>query len=152
VIQPATLDQMDEVRALFQEYADSLNVDLCFQNFAEELRTLPGTYSPILVSTCNTDLGPCLTGCVALRPLTPTIGEMKRLYIRPQHRGKGLGRQLAESIIQAARQKGYRSLRLDTLPRMHEAIALYRRLGFHEIAPYCNNPVPGALFLELHLL
>jgi putative acetyltransferase len=148
-IEPATIDQMDEVRALFEEYAASLNVDLCFQNFTQELSELPGTYDPILVASCGTAAR--LSGCIALRPLTRATGEMKRLYVRPDHRGTGLGRQLTESIIQAARDRNYQFLRLDTLPQMREAIALYRRLGFHEIAPYRTNPVPGALFLELNL-
>ena len=108
---------------------------------------MPGTYDPILIACGSTDL----VACVALRPLTAAVGEMKRLYVQPQHRGHGLGRQLAEAIIQAARVRDYRALRLDTLPEMQEAISLYRRLGFREIAPYCTNPVPGALFLELEL-
>jgi putative acetyltransferase len=148
-IQAATIDQMDEVRSLFREYAASLSVDLCFQNFAAELEALPGTYDPILVASDPKTSG--LAGCVALRPISGAIGEMKRLYLRPQHRGQGLGRQLAEAIIEAARQKGVEALRLDTLPEMQDAIALYRRLGFREIGPYCTNPVPGALFLELPL-
>jgi putative acetyltransferase len=143
-IQPATPDQLDEVRALFREYAASLSVDLCFQNFSRELAELPGTYDPILVADA-------FAGCIALRPLSDTVGEMKRLFVRPQHRGKGLGRQLTEAIIQAARERNYQLLRLDTLPEMQDAIALYRRLGFREIGPYCANPVPGALFLELDL-
>jgi ribosomal protein S18 acetylase RimI-like enzyme len=142
-IQAATIDQMDEIRSLFREYAASLSVDLCFQNFACELEELPGSYDPILLASG--------AGCVALRPLSDGIAEMKRLYVRPQHRGTGLGRQLAQSIIQAARDRRYRSLRLDTLPEMPEAINLYRRLGFREIARYCNNPVPGALFMEMDL-
>ncbi len=147
MIRPAAIDEMDAVRDLFEEYARSLNVDLCFQNFQKELAELPGTYAPILISTD----GQTLSGCVALRPLSPTIGEMKRLYVRPQYRGQGLGRHLTEAIIQAARDRHYTSLYLDTLPQMQDAIALYRRLGFREIAPYCNNPVPGALFLALNL-
>ena len=138
---------MDAVRLLFREYADSLKVDLCFQNFNRELAELPGSYDPILLACDESSLA----GCVALRPLADGAGEMKRLYVRPQYRGTGLGRRLADAIINAARERGYRSLRLDTLPQMQEAIALYRRMGFLEIGPYCLNPVPGALFLELSL-
>jgi putative acetyltransferase len=148
-IETALLGQMDEVRGLFREYAASLSVDLCFQGFAQELAELPGNYDPILVVSGVTDSS--LAGCVALRPLTGTIAEMKRLYLRPQHRGHGLGRKLTEAIIQVARDRNYQALRLDTLPEMQDAIALYRRLGFQEIAPYRNNPVPDALFLELQL-
>jgi putative acetyltransferase len=143
-IETATLDQMDEVRSLFQEYAASLSVDLCFQNFSRELAELPGTYDPILLASG-------LAGCIALRPISPDVGEMKRLYVRPQHRGHGLGRKLAEAIIESARQKHYQVLRLDTLPEMQDAIAMYRKLGFREIGPYCANPVEGALFMELTL-
>jgi putative acetyltransferase len=147
VIRTAAPDEMDAVRSLFREYADSLSVDLCFQNFNRELAELPGSYDPILVADDNA----AFAGCVALRPLADGAGEMKRLYVRPQYRGTGLGRRLADAIINAARERGYRSLRLDTLPQMQEAIALYRRMGFREIGPYCLNPVPGALFLELSL-
>ena len=149
-IRPARPDEMDEVRTLFQEYADSLNVDLCFQNFKEELKSLPGTYDPILVASSSRTVFR-LSGCVALRPLTTAIAEMKRLYVRPEYRGNGLGRELTGAIIQAARDRDFRSLRLDTLLQLREAISLYRQLGFREIAPYNGNPVPGTLFLELDL-
>ena len=138
---------MDEVRTLFREYAASLNAEPCFENFARELAELPGTYDPILLSA--TDLNS--SGCVALRALSESVGEMKRLYVRPEYRGKGLGRQLTEAIIQASRDRRYQALRLDTLPHLTEAIELYRCLGFRKIAPYCVNPVPGALFMELEL-
>jgi putative acetyltransferase len=142
-IEAATISQMDEVRGLFGEYAASLSVDLCFQNFEQELAELPGAYDPILLADATT-----LAGCVALRRLSPTVAEMKRLYVRPSHRGHGLGRRLAESIIEIARNRNYQFLRLDTLAEMQEALVLYRRLGFVEIAPYYENPVPGAHFLE----
>jgi len=148
VIRVATAEDMDEVRNLFEEYATSLSVDLCFQNFAQELAALPGVYDPILLC-CVTDLS--LSGCVALRPLSDGVAEMKRLYVRPQHRGEGIGRKLIEAVIEAAGKKGYRSIRLDTLPEMQKAIALYRQLGFQEIPPYCTNPVQGALFMELKI-
>ena len=143
MIRSAQAEDIPEVRTLFQEYADSLGVDLCFQNFARELAELPGNYETILLVPN--------AACVALRPLSPEIGEMKRLYVRPQYRGQGLGRQLTEAIISQARVKGYRSLRLDTLPQLQTAIAMYRRLGFREIDPYNSNPVPGVLFMELTL-
>ena len=135
---------IEEVRSLFQEYAASLTVDLCFQSFEKELAELPGTYDPILVDSA-------LSGCVALRPLADGVAEMKRLYVRPQHRGTGLGRQLVAAIIKAAEDRNYRAIRLDTLPELQRAIALYRTFGFQEIAPYNDNPVPGVLFLELKL-
>jgi len=143
-IEAARPDQMDEVRSLFVEYARSLNADLCFENFAVELAALPGDYDPILLASG-------FAGCAALRPLSETIGEMKRLYVRPEHRGHGLGRKLTEAIIDEARHRGFHFLRLDTLPHLHEAIALYRGMGFREIPPYCNNPIPGALFMEMQL-
>jgi len=144
-IDVAAPHQLDEVRSLIREYIYSLNVAIWFEDDLErELAGLPGQYDPILLSSQA-------SGCVALRPLSDTVAEMKRLYVRPAHRGHGLGRRLAESIIQAARDRGYRSIRLDTLPWLDDAIALYRRLGFRDIPPYCYNPIPGALFLELTL-
>jgi putative acetyltransferase len=162
VIRPATPQDLEEVRTLFREYAASLNTPICFQGFERELAELPGSYHPILVASCDTaraafppparcGMAFRLSACVALRPLSPTIGEMKRLYVRPEYRGQGLGRQLTEAIIEAARRQGFQTLRLDTLPHLHEAIALYRQLGFHDIAPYNDNPAPGVLFLELPL-
>jgi ribosomal protein S18 acetylase RimI-like enzyme len=137
------------VRELFREYADGLGVDLAFQDFERELRELPGDYVPPrgALFLAESDPGSFL-GCVALRPLDATIAEMKRLYLRPSGRGTGLGRRLAVHVIDEARRLGYRTIRLDTLPSMAQAIALYRTLGFREIPPYRHNPVPGALFLE----
>jgi putative acetyltransferase len=138
-------------RQLFEEYAASLDISLCFQGFDEELSSLPGAYAPPrgrLLLACRDDES---TGCVALRPLEPDTCEMKRLYVRPAYRSGGAGRLLAERIIREAATAGYRRMRLDTLPTMEAALALYRRLGFREIAPYTANPVKGAVFLELQL-
>jgi len=139
------------VRSLFQEYAASLNFELDFQDFREELETLPGKYAPplgsILVAKANGET----VGCVAVRPLAEEICEMKRLYVKPAHRGKRLGRELALAIIEEAKRLGYKAMRLDTVVQMKEASALYRTLGFQPIDAYCYNPLPGAMYFELKL-
>jgi len=144
-------EDLVEVRALFQEYADSLGFDLEFQGFAGELAGLPGDYREPGGALLLAREGGRSVGCVALRRLDETTCEMKRLYLRPEGRGQGLGRRLATEVIAEARGRGYRMMRLDTAPGMDEAIALYRSLGFRPIAPYRHNPIPGALFLELAL-
>lgn len=145
-------EQIAAIRELFLEYAKSLGFSLCFQNFDQELANLPGDYaSPagrLWLVTYNGEFA----GCVALHKIASDICEMKRLYIRPQFRGKGLGRDLAEKVISAAREIGYKKLRLDTVePVMTAAVAMYRKLGFREIPPYRPNPMPGALYMELDL-
>ena len=144
---------IQSARTLFEEYAAGLGFSLCFQGFDQELAGLPGKYAPpdgrLLLATEDDQLA----GCIALRKLSPGICEMKRLFVRPAYRSHGLGRVLIETIIDEARQLGYTHMRLDTLPgRMDKAIALYRAFGFVEIEAYCENPVEGAMFLELELL
>jgi putative acetyltransferase len=144
--------QIELARELFLEYAQSLGFSLCFQNFDSELANLPGDYAPPEGRLLLAGYEGKVAGCVALHKLEDGICEMKRLYLRPQFRGKGLGRVLAERIIAEARQTGYRRMRLDTVESvMKDAVAMYRRLGFREIAPYCDNPMPTALYMELLL-
>jgi ribosomal protein S18 acetylase RimI-like enzyme len=150
--QAASLEQIASARELFLEYAQSLNFSLCFQSFEKELAELPGDYAQpdgrLLLATFSD----APAGCIALHKLDAEICEMKRLYVRPQFRGKGLGRILADRLIADAREIGYKRLRLDTVePMMCDAVALYRKLGFREIAPYRENPIEGALYMELTL-
>ena len=139
------------IRGLFQEYADSLDFELDFQDFTEELATLPGKYAPPLGAILLARENGETVGCVAVRPLGEGICEMKRLYVKPSHRGKNLGRDLALAIIEEAKRLGYKAMRLDTVVEMKEASALYRTLGFQPIDAYCYNPLPGAMYFELKL-
>jgi ribosomal protein S18 acetylase RimI-like enzyme len=140
------------VRALFLEYADWLDFDLCFQGFEEEVASLPGSYAPPGGGLWLARVGGEPAGVVGLRPLEDGISELKRLWVRPAYRGHGLGRRLTETAIAAARAAGYRALRLDTVGAlMANARALYDDLGFREIAPYYHNPEPEVSYLELIL-
>jgi putative acetyltransferase len=144
--------QVALVRELFLEYAQSLGVNLCFQNFEAELAELPGHYAPPGGRLLLAEYKRQLCGCVALHQWEPGVCEMKRLYLRPLFRGKGLGRAIAETIIAEARNIGYRQMRLDTIePIMKDAVEMYRKLGFREIAPYRPNPIAGAMYMELQL-
>jgi ribosomal protein S18 acetylase RimI-like enzyme len=152
IIQAESAEQVERARELFQEYEAWIDTDLCFQSFEQELAGLPGKYAPpdgrLLLAVHDGQLA----GCVALRKIGEGTCEMKRLFVRPEFHGKHLGRQLIDSVLKEARAIGYERMRLDTLPpQMNKAIALYRALGFKEIAPYYHNPVPGALFMELQL-
>ncbi len=142
---------MAQARALFEEYAASLDFDLYFQNFLEELAGLPGDYAAPQGCLLLAWEGDQVAGCVALRKIEGEICEMKRLYVRPVFRNRGVGKCLARTIIAEARDRGYVRMRLDTVPAMKEAQDLYESLGFKRIPPYRHNPVPGAAFLELAL-
>ncbi len=140
--------RLDVVRELFREYQRTIQVDLCFQGFEEELAALPGLYAPppgrLLVALVDG----AVAGCGALRPLGGGFAELKRMWVRPAFRGLGLGRILAEELLRAADAEGYAAVRLDTLDSMRSARALYASLGFREIPAYYDNPLPGVLYRE----
>lgn len=152
---PSTPDDLAAVREIFQEYADGLGVDLCFQSFDAELAGLPGDYAPPRGALLLALVDGQVAGCCALRPLDssdyPNAAEMKRLFVRKPFRGFGLGRQLAEATLDAARSAGYANVLLDTLDDMESARALYEDLGFEAIPPYYHNPIPGAHYLKVDL-
>ncbi len=152
LIQARSATHIEQARELFKEYAAWLDVDLCFQSFEKELAELPGDYFPPDGRLFLLFDGTQLAGCVALRKIDEGVCEMKRLFLRAEFRGKGLGRFLVEAAIRAAKEIGYECMRLDTLAlQMGDAIALYRSMGFREIEPYYQNPVPGAKFMEIEL-
>jgi len=152
LVQAESSAHVVQARELFQEYAQSLGVDLCFQNFEQELAGLPGHYASPDGRLLLAEYDGQLAGCVALHKWDNGICEMKRLYLRPSFRGKGLGRAIAEKIITDARSIGYQRMRLDTIePLMKDAVEMYRKLGFREIAPYRPNPIAGAMYMELQL-
>jgi ribosomal protein S18 acetylase RimI-like enzyme len=142
---------LTHVRELFREYADALGFDLSFQDFEVELAGLPGGYAPpdgrVLLGLWDAETA----GCVVLRRIDETTCEMKRLYVRPEFRGHGIGKALAVAIVREARNVGYQRMRLDTVPWMTEAITLYESLGFRDIEPYRHNPIKGARYMELAL-
>jgi len=145
-------DDIAQARDLFKQYGASLGFPLCFQNFDEELATLPGKYALPAGRLLLAFVDGASVGCAALRPLDPHSCEMKRLYVRPEYKGQGIGRQLAERLIAEAKVIGYKRMRLDTIPaQMMEASRLYLALGFQEIPPYYNSPQPGTSYMELRL-
>lgn len=153
-------EEMTQARTLFQEYAEWLAVDLCFQGFDAELAGLPGVYAPPFGRLLLAGAHGVAFGCIALRPLdagrrdtapVPRIGEVKRLYVQPGQRGQRWGRRLAEALLTEARSIGYRELKLDTLAWMSAARALYAELGFRDCAPYYANPLPEVVYMSLQL-
>jgi GNAT superfamily N-acetyltransferase len=149
--QASTPEDLAAARALFEEYAAWLGVDLCFQRFNEELASLPGLYAPPRGRLLLALVGAEVDGCVALRPMSDEVCEMKRLFVRPAFRGSGVGRKLAETVIQEARNAGYRRMRLDTLLSMHGALRLYASLGFIRCPAYYETPLKETVLMELRL-
>jgi GNAT superfamily N-acetyltransferase len=144
-------EEIEACRRLFRAYAGGLGFNLAFQDFERELSELPGEYAPPRGRLLLATDGGAAAGCAGVRPLEPGVCELKRLYVAPDARGAGLGRRLALAAISAARELGYERMRLDTVPAMRAAHALYESLGFAEIAPYRHNPVPGTRYFELRL-
>lgn len=155
LIEAHSATHLPAVRSMFQAYAASLAIDLCFQGFAQELADLPGAYAPPQGGLWLAQVRGVTAGCCALRPIPhvdyPNAAEMKRLYVQPQQRGLGLGRLLAERALEYARLMGYGSVLLDTLSEMETARAMYEDLGFIEIPPYYHNPIAGAHYLMVSL-
>ena len=154
--QAISAEDIEAARSLFKEYEASLGFSLCFQSFDQELATLPGDYAPpsgrLFLAKWIEGESEQLAGCVALHRLEDGTCEMKRLYVRPEFRGKGIGQALAAAVVEDGREIGYRRMRLDTVPSvMGNAVALYRSMGFREIPAYRVNPIAGAIYMELDL-
>lgn len=156
LLTPFLPHELDAVRVIFREYAESLGIDLGFQDFETELAQLPGEYAPPRGHLLLAEVDGAIAGCCALRPLDtadyPNAAEMKRLYVRKAFRGFGLGQQLAEATLDAARLAGYACVLLDTLDDMESARALYGDLGFEEIPPYYHNPIAGSHYLKADII
>ncbi len=151
ILSVATPTDMQAIRDLFREYERFLQVDLCFQQFEEELAGLPGKYAPPRGALLLAVKGDQAIGCVAMRPLEAAVCEMKRLYVRPAYLGLGVGRQLAVAVIVCAQEAGYASMRLDTLEKLKPALALYQNLGFVQRPAYYDNPLSGVVYMERKL-
>jgi putative acetyltransferase len=151
ILAATTPAEVAQARALFIEYAAETKLDLCFQNFETELTQLPGGYAPpngrLLLAYAKSDVA----GCGALRRLEDGVCEMKRLFVRPAFRRQGVGRLLAQELVEEARRIGYAAMRLDTLASMRAALALYASMGFHRIPPYYANPLPEVVYLEVEV-
>ncbi|MCC0640510.1 GNAT family N-acetyltransferase [Clostridioides sp. ES-S-0048-02] len=145
------LENLENVKILFTEYSNSLNIDLCFQDFNNELKTLPGKYKKPSGSLILAFVDENLAGCVALKKLEDDVCELKRLYVRDKFRGLKIGKILLEEIVKEAKKIGYTYMRLDTLPSMKSAQGLYEKIGFYDINPYTYNPIEGARYMELKL-
>jgi len=144
--------EIKEVKSLFIEYAQSLNFDLCFQGFDEEINSLPGKYSQPDGIIFLAKIEEKFAGCIALRNLGEGICEMKRLYVRPQYRGFGIGKILCDKLFEKAKSIGYEKMRLDTIAnQMQTAIELYKSYGFYEISAYYDNPQEGVVYMEMKL-
>lgn len=152
IVNAVTPADIDHIRRLFRAYATWLDVDLCFQDFDNELATLPGLYAPPRGRLLLAKTGSEVAGCVGLRPLGETVCEMKRLWVEPGFGGHGIGRGLAEAIVEAGRELGYEAMRLDTMPkRLKAAGRIYKKLGFKRISDYYHNPLEGVAMYELRL-
>ncbi|MBK9516361.1 MAG: GNAT family N-acetyltransferase [Anaeromyxobacter sp.] len=148
LVEAATPSELDLARALFREYQQAIGVDLCFQGFEAELAALPGAYAPPFGQLLLAFDGVAPVGCGAVRPLGPGLAELKRMWTRPEARGRGVARAVATALLAFARQAGHRTIRLDTLEWMTAARSLYASLGFREIGPYYPNPLPGVVYME----
>lgn len=144
-------EDLDVIRQLFREYAESLEIDLCFQNFEEELKALPGKYAAPEGTMILALVDGERAGCIALRKSSEGIAEMKRLFVRDDYRGLHIGKRLVQMILEEAARLGYSYIRLDTLSTMQEAVSLYQSFGFYEIEPYIYNPIEDAKYMELKL-